>query len=510
MLVSLSSAVVLAGTAAAQDPVQAAEIAGFDGYFIEDGADENFGEFDDLALRADQTGTDWYFVSLFEPAETGNSFFANEVFQYVEDPGMVIVVSPTADGSEYDVGIAGESYSETDIDAALDEAAQTLNPGVGDAYDRFNAVFVALSAKRLAESGQSDGGSDASGDSNGDSDDSGGSALPLVAGVLGVGGVVGGGIWWSRRKQEQEADARDAADVAAARTEIKAQLDVVANKILDQGASIEMSQDDRAILYYREASATFSDVDDELPRAESLLELAELNDDIDHARWKMEAALALAEGRPVPPEPEPDKPSACFFDPTHRPGTELCTVNTAAGGKEVNVCNECAEKLRKGERPDPRMIQVHGRSVPAARAPRSHGGLGMGGLDIFDIVLGGGMGRSNRRRGGFGGGFGGSGGFGGGFGSSSGGMFDWGVPGRSTSRSRRATVPQTRTRRAGGVFGPDRVPRSNPKRQRPASRSAQRRSSGSTSRRTSTGRSTPKRSGAKRRSSSSARGRRRM
>lgn len=35
------------------------------------------------------------------------------------------------------------------------------------------------------------------------------------------------------------------------------------------------------------------------------------------------------------------------------------------------------------------MIDVGGRRVPAAKAPRSHGGLGMGGLSIFEVILGG-------------------------------------------------------------------------------------------------------------------------
>lgn len=487
---------VFPGVAAAQDPVLAAEVASFDGYYIEDGGEENFGELDDLAARANSSGNSWYFVSLFEPAETGNSFFADEVFQYVDDPGTVIVVSPS--GDSYEVGISSSDYSASEIDAALDRASQKLTPGVGDSYDRLNTVFAELSSEGVGSlSGSSSNGSASDGSAREESS----SAVPLLVGVVGVGGLVGGGVWWSRRKSEKAADERDEADIVNARNEIKAQVDVVANKILDQSNAIEMSENAQAISYYREASATFSAVDDQLNKATSLLELADLNDDIDLARWKMEAALAITEGRPVPPEPEPDKSSACFFDPTHRPGTETCTVNTAAGGKAVNVCEDCAAKLRKGERPDPRMIEVHGQRVPAARAPRSHGGLGMGGLDIFDIVLGGGglgrggFGQRQRRRGGFGGGgFGRGGSGGGGFGNSGtgGGMFEWGGGQRTT------------TRRTGGVFGPDRIPRSSPNRQRPASK---RRSSSSAS---SSRRSGPSRSGSRRRSSGAGRGRRRM
>jgi len=454
------------GVAAAQDPVEAAEVAEFDGYFIEQGAVENFGEFDDLAFRARQTGRAWYFVSLFEPAQTGNSFFANEVQSYVARAGTVMVVSPSADGGGFEVGIASDDYSDGEIDAALDAAGSRLDPGSGDAFDRFDAVFSELSAREPQNPGAtSDSGASESGASESGASESGGSAL---------------------------------------RAEIKDQLDTVANQIIDQSVGIEASENDEAIRYYREASAEFSRVDDALPKAESLMDLAELNDDIDLARWKMEAALALSEGRDLPPKPEPDKPASCFFDPTHRPGTEVCTVNTAAGAREVNVCDDCADKLRKGERPNPRMIEVHGNRIPAARAPRSHGGLGMGGLDVFDIVLGGLGGGRRRRRSGYGGAFGGSfggrrgggigsggfggGGFGGGLGGGSfgGGGLEWGGT-------------RTRTRRSGGVFGPDRVPRSNPNRRRSTSRRSGPARSGR-SRRTAT----------KRRSNASGRGRRRM
>ncbi len=87
--------------------------------------------------------------------------------------------------------------------------------------------------------------------------------------------------------------------------------------------------------------------------------------------------------------PSPTLPAACFFDPTHKPGTAEATLRTPAGEKEVRVCRSCAERLARGEQPEPRMIDVGGSRVPAAKAPRSHGGLGMGGLSVFEIILGG-------------------------------------------------------------------------------------------------------------------------
>lgn len=444
---------------AAQDPIDAADAASFDGYWLEEGADGDLGRLSDLALSADADDQNWYFVSLFEPAVGSNSLFADEVLAELGDDGTVIVVSPfNDDEGGYDVGVASADFSSATIDRSLDEAASNLDPDSGGVDDRFEAVFDAMvdrtpDLEAAVEAGEDEG--------------SGVSGLVLAgAGVAAV-GAVGGGVWLNRRRSERKAEERDEQDLETAQAEIKSQLDAVANQIIDDGTKIEASGNEQAITWYREATATFSSVDDELPRTESLVELAELNNDIDLARWKMEAALATAEGREAPAKPDPEQPLACFFDPTHKPGTEWATVKTAAGSKEVRVCEMDAEKLRRGERPDPRMIQVHGRRVPAARAPRSHGGLGMGGIDVFDIVLGGtgrrgGYGRTTRRRSpSWGGGLGGLGGMFPSGRSSGGGMFDW-------------TPSGGRPQRRGG-FGTDTIPRTPSNRPR---RTTSRRPSG--------------------------------
>jgi hypothetical protein len=153
-----------------------------------------------------------------------------------------------------------------------------------------------------------------------------------------------------------------------------------------------------------------------------LLELAELNNQIDRARWQLDAAEAVMDGRPAPPEPTPERPEACFFDPTHRRGTVEATIRTPAGEKPVKVCPECADKLRRGERPEPRMIDVGRRRVPAGAAPRTHGGGGFRDLlGPFSILLGG-----LAARGGL--------------------DFDWGGGGRSR--------PDRRSRREPGPGGP--------------------------------------------------------
>ena len=67
----------------------------------------------------------------------------------------------------------------------------------------------------------------------------------------------------------------------------------------------------------------------------------------------------------------------------------MATIRTKAGSKEVRVCARCAAQMRAGKRPSSRKINVEDLPTPAGKAPRSHGGGGMGGLDAFEIILGG-------------------------------------------------------------------------------------------------------------------------
>lgn len=456
----LGAAVVTATPASAQatetiDIIEdVATIIDFDGYYDSEGADID--RFEALIDRANATGDNWYFVSLSGEPAGGPSVYAGQLADLIPDSGTIIVVNPyNADGeTRFEAGTWSADYSDAQLNAGEDLAAATLSGRSGSAIDVAEAMFDGVSAQPKAA--VSDSGSGSSGPS------AAWLLVPLGAGAV---GLVGYG-WWNRRKSNR----RDELDEGIARREIRHQLDAVANQVIGQAEYVELSDNAQAQQYYAEATATYTAVDDKLKRAETLLELAQLNDQIDLARWQMEAAEALIEGRDLPPKPTPDNPLACFFDPTHRPGMKVVTIKTAAGNKDVRVCADDAARLARGEKPEPRMIDVHGRRIPAAKAPRSHGGLGMGGIDFFDILVGG-MGRAGRPM------------------------------GRRTRRQRTPTssfpwdwnngrATQPRPRNSGGVFGPDRLPRSRQSSGRPGRpRNSTRPRRRTTGKRSSTGRS---------------------
>ncbi len=411
VLASLALLIASPARAGAQDLDDIVEQVELRGYYVEPGADADVNELERIAAEAEDSGSPAAIVVLALEADGGDDLLAADVFDRSGAFDTVVVVSDSGVG-------AFSVFEDAQLADSLD-AALAVGRGGGS-----NEAVVEAFVDELPRAAEVPSGDEQGADSGG-----GGSGFWWVLLVL---VVVGGAVWFfvARRRRRQGVD-----DVEVARSEIREQLDAIANEIVENQDPVELSGNEEAIAYYRQANTTYAEAIEQLETTTELLALAELNHRVDRARWELEAAEALAEGRPVPPEPEPDKPVACFFDPTHKPGTEEAVVRTPAGDQEVAVCASCADKLRRGERPTPREITVRGRRVPAAKAPQSHGGRGMGGLGMFEVVLGG-----------LGSILGGA--LGGGSRRSSGGVsLDWGK-----------ALGSKRSRRSSGVFGPDRLP----------------------------------------------------
>jgi hypothetical protein len=441
VLVALALGLVATtGVAHAQDLDAIIDDVAFRGYAVEPGADADINEIEDALAPL---GGEVAVVVLADDAATGADRVADEVRSVVEGDVTVLVISPG------EVGATSDEVDDDVLAAALDGVIDDLDDGrgIGATTARFADAIGVRNASGVApgDDGAADadddsgaGGSEADNSDGGSSD--GGSGAGLLIFLLVV-VAVGAGLFLFLRSRGRQVDARD---VETAKDEIRAQLAAVATEIVENEATVDLSGNDEAITLFRDANATYIRVSEEIDETTNLLDLAELNDDIDRARWQAEAAEALVEGRTPPPAPEPDAPAACFFDPTHKPGTAEATLRTPAGEKEVRVCRSCAERLERGEVPDPRMIDVGGRRVQAAKAPRSHGGLGMGGLSVFEIILGGlaaaGSMRGRDR------------------GESAGRGIDWGdIAGGSSSRSSRPSR-SSQPSRSSGPFGMDRLP----------------------------------------------------
>jgi hypothetical protein len=319
---------------------------------------------------------------------SGNAGYRLMVVLLGDDPagGAVTfadaVQDRTADGTVLVLSATGEALVSTDFDQAaladaLDDgfaASARADTGQGDAA--FVSAVVDSLTGTSASTGTAEVGS------------SGGSSSGLIIMLVIIGGLVLL-VWFAIRKGRKSAKERDEGAMEGARSEIRSQLDAMANTILEITDFVNASESSTDDTYLREASATFSEADESFTGALTLRALEDLSDRLDEARWQLDAAAAIAGGEPVPPKPPKEQRYACFFDPTHANASETAEISTPAGKQTVRVCKEDAEKLRRGAQPKPRMIDVKGRRVPAPMAPRSHGGGGFDWLEVFSVLAGG-------------------------------------------------------------------------------------------------------------------------
>ena len=126
-------------------------------------------------------------------------------------------------------------------------------------------------------------------------------------------------VFWVVRRQTKVEKQRKVEDISEAQAEIKHQLDEIANLILDETDAIRVSEHERAAEYLQQASKTYADALDLYERTTKLSQLETISDALDRARWQLQAAVALRDGREVPPEPVKER-ATCFFDPAHAPG----------------------------------------------------------------------------------------------------------------------------------------------------------------------------------------------
>jgi hypothetical protein len=386
-------AMVLLAPAAAAVAVSDDEIVGelnARGVFVEPGS----GVDEQSVARAVQDlaadGVVVYFVALAREPATESAGVARSIGERLGH-GTVIVRSPA------DFGYYSLEYDSRRLGRADEASFELFRRGAdADGVRRFGAT---LQRRGLGVS----------------------AGTVVVVGLLLLGGVA---LVRGSRSTRQLAKQR----VAEARTEVRHQIDFMSEKILAISDRVTIGPPQAQEAYalattaFREASEDFASATDEA-------QLTRLNDNLDRARWQLEVTSALLEGKEPPTEPAQDAP-ACFFDPDHGAGVQQATLSTAAGDRQVGVCDYCATKLDRGEAVEPRRIPVGGDAVPVSMAPREYGGRGMSDLDAFSILFGRGgpipyrwggpyYRRTRRSRSSWGGGGWGGGGFGGGIGGGS-------------------------------------------------------------------------------------------
>lgn len=374
------------------------------GLYVEPGLDADRVSLNASIVRSGNNGVRLMVVLLDADPAGGAVTFADAVLDRV-GTGTVLVLSGSNEGI---------SSSQFDFDTLVDaldrgfDASERAPAGMGD------EAFVAAVVDRLTGTtpGPSEGGSGGVTTGSG-----GGSGLVIMLAI--IGGLVLL-VVFAVRKGNTSAAASRTRMLEEAKGEIRSQLDTMANTILEITDLVAASPDRQDDTYLRQASATYAEADEAYTAASDLPALEALADRLDEARWQLDAAGAIAHGRPIPDKPPKEQRYVCFFDPTHPNATETAEITTPAGKQTVRVCVADAEKLRRGTQPEPRLIDVGGRRVPAPMAPKSHGGGGFDWLDVFSVLAGG---------------------------AGQGASYDWGGSRSTGSRSRSYGVGRTSTSR---------------------------------------------------------------
>ncbi|MDH3730342.1 MAG: hypothetical protein OES13_04355 [Acidimicrobiia bacterium] len=374
LLPLVAALVFVAAPATAQTTIDAAVAVSEEGYYL--GPETNISEsrVSDLVSGARDRGFRLSLVVLDESPGGGPTTFAGGVLDAIGGPGTVIVL--TEDGF---VGYETvDEFARTDVEAALNAADAAGGSDLAYLTNVVEALTGATPQAPQPAPAPTQAPVPATSSSGGGSGL--GILLLFVAGFVAI-------VWFVMRKSKKAAVARSEGDIQGARREIQSQLDSMANDILDLADRVRLGGP-KAVAYFEAGSTVYEKASEEFEKAMTFPQLEALSDQLDEAAWQLDSSQAILDGDPMPPKPRQEM-ARCFFDPTHRGPMVEATIKTSAGSKEVRVCKADAAKLAAGNRPDPRMIDVGGRRVPAPRAPKSHGGGGFGGMDLLSILVGG-------------------------------------------------------------------------------------------------------------------------
>ena len=276
LLTLVLAAIALVTLVAAAAPADIAPQVAAEGYFIERGADAT----DDVVGRAvsdaRSAGSRFYAVVLAEEPASGATFYADATLDVLPaQEGTVLVVAPETVGWASNNDIWSTEALNDALDASLD----------GSSSNDVVTIFVG----ELIEPSSSGG--------------SAGLWL-LVIGVLVVGGI-GFMVWRSRRSARNRA----ATALREMKAATQARIDALANDILDDEDEIEESGNAEAGRRFDQATAIYTNVGDDLGRAQSPQAVVVVATKVDEAIWHLDCAEAILDGQPLPPKPEPPKPA---------------------------------------------------------------------------------------------------------------------------------------------------------------------------------------------------------
>ena len=293
---------------------------------------------------------------------------------------LVLVLIDDGYYIEAPVGFDPATLEEADL-AALSGFSAGLDAEGLDAFTSRVTSGVGGSSAGASDGSGTATTTGASSGSTGGTDSSGGGIgigsllLPLI--------VIGGGFllfrsWRGRRRATQEM----MTELENDRAEIKEQLRNNADRVIDLGDRVVLSENRELIDAYDEASRTYQDVSHQVDGASTVEEVDALDDRIDHAEWQFEMIEARLDGRPVPPSPAEIEASETRLAEEEAARTRSVNDKPALGPDESVLAPGRTSTRRRATYPRS--------SGSRSGYGRRRGGGGLGGLGgiLGSIVLG--------------------------------------------------------------------------------------------------------------------------
>jgi len=283
-LIACLAAMFVVSAAAPQDV--ATDVVS-NGFVVESGSDATDAVVGRAVSDARAAGSLFYVVVLAEEPGAGATTFADGILDLVpRSDGTVLVVAPDTVGWASDSDI----WSTSQLDDALDASLE------GGSSDEVVSIFVA----ELVDVPPGAGGV---------------SGWLIAAIVLIVGVAVLVLIVRSSRKS-RETRQRSMADL---RSKAQAQIDDIANDILDLEDEVAESGNAEARQHFDAATDVYASAAERLTDAKDAIAIVSVSEELDRGIWHLDCAEAILDGNPLPPEPVPPAPVPPV--PASPPGT---------------------------------------------------------------------------------------------------------------------------------------------------------------------------------------------
>jgi hypothetical protein len=185
-----------------------------------------------------------------------------------------------------------------------------------------------------------------------------------------------GATWLGIRLRERRTSTRERADdLEQVRRLCDEDITLLGEQLRRLDAeTAERPLDDAARADYQQALDAYEAAQRTVRRINDADEISKVTDTLSSGRYALACVQARVTGQPVPERRVP-----CFFNPQHGPSViDVTFTPPGRGTRKVPACAQDAARLRAGEKPEVREVEIGGRRVPyyeagAAFAPYAEG-----------------------------------------------------------------------------------------------------------------------------------------